>query len=364
MTKVQPAFYDPAKTYEQNFKDGPSLLSQHLQPQLRNSKPTYKFLNFDVNTPFGIPAGPLLNSRYVHEAFRFGFDVNVYKTQRTVPFSPNDFPNVLYLDIDGDLTLEKAKEPIVGKKQPPTNTHKFSITNSFGNPSRGPEFWQEDLKKALTYQGEGQLLIMSVVGTIQSGFSEEDYHDDFAKAAGLANETGVKVIEVNLSCPNVANEGVICFNPEADQSICKKVKEKIGDTPLLIKLGYFSHEQEPLLEKVLEKTWPYIAGISAINTIPAPVVDEQGNQALPGPNRLKSGICGDGIRWAGVDMVQRLAKLRDKLDLDFAIIGVGGVMDVVDYEEYRNVGADLVQSATGAMWNPNLGYQVWEKDRI
>jgi dihydroorotate dehydrogenase len=362
MTPIQPAFYDPTKTYADNFSNGPSLLSQNIQPKSRAITKKQTFLGFEVNTPFGIPAGPLLNSQYVHEAFRFGFDVNVYKTQRSVSFHVNDFPNVLYLDIDGDLTLEKAQQPLVGRKDPPNNSQRFSITNSFGNPSKGPGFWQEDLKKALTYQGEGQLLIMSVVGTIQPGFSEEDYHNDFAKTAELANETGVKVIEVNLSCPNVANEGVICFNPDADASICKKVKEKIGDTPLIIKLGYFSHEQEALLENVLRKIGPYIAGISAINTIPAPVVDEQGKQALPGPNRLKSGICGAGIKWAGLDMVTRLSQLRDRLHQDFAIVGVGGAMNVADYEEYHKAGADLVQSATGAMWNPYLGFEVWEEE--
>ena len=39
-------------------------------------------------------------------------------------------------------------------------------------------------------------------------------------------ETGVKVIEVNLSCPNVANEGIVCYSKDAVLSICKKTKEK------------------------------------------------------------------------------------------------------------------------------------------
>ena len=34
---------------------------------------------------------------------------------------------------------------------------------------------------------------------------------------------------------------------------------------------------------------PYTAAISTINTIPAPVVDERGKQALPGKGRLSSG---------------------------------------------------------------------------
>jgi dihydroorotate dehydrogenase (NAD+) catalytic subunit len=87
-------------------------------------------------------------------------------------------------------------------------------------------------------------------------------------------------------------------------------------------------------------------------------VDEKGEQALPGPNRLKSGVCGAGIKWAGVDMAKRLAAARTKLGLDYKIVGVGGVMSAADYHEYRAAGADLVQSATGAMWNPQLAAQI------
>jgi dihydroorotate dehydrogenase len=284
--------------------------------------------------------------------------VNHYKTQRSIPFQVNAFPNVLYVDIESDLTIEKAKKPLIGKQKTTKEPKEFSITNSFGNPSKGPDFWQEDMKKALSYAGPGQLLIASVVGTIQPGFSEEDYFNDFDNTARLAHETGVKVIEVNLSCPNVANEGILCFNPDADEAICRKVKAVIGDTPLLVKFGYFTPEQQPLLRRIIKQISPYIAGISAINTIPAPIVDEQGKQALPGPNRLMSGVCGNGIRWAGLDMVERLARLRETEKRDYAIIGVGGVMSAADYFMYQKMGADCVQSCTGAMWNPYLPQEI------
>lgn len=359
---MQPAFFDPSISYEENNRKGPTLLSQRLKPPVRNITKTYKFLGFDINIPFGIPSGPLLNSKFIKAAFDFGFDVTHYKTRRSGPFPCNDFPNVIFVDIDGDLTLEKAKKPLVGRKKTNKKPTEFSITNSFGNPSQEAHLWQEDMKKALSYAGKGQLLIASVVGTIKEGFSHEDYYDDFALTARLANETGVKVIEVNLSCPNVANEGILCYSPSAVEAICRKSKEAIGNTPLLAKIGYFSNDQEGLLEEIIEKTKSFVAGWAAINTIPAPVVDENGKQALPGPNRLQSGICGTGIKWAGLDMVKRLAKLRDKLHADYAIVGVGGVMLPEDYEEYRKAGADVVQSATGAMWNPYLAYEIWQKE--
>ncbi len=156
----------------------------------------------------------------------------------------------------------------------------------------------------------------------------------------------------------MSNEGIICYTPDAVRLICEKTKNLIGNIPLVIKLGYFTKEQQPLLEKVVNVSKPYIAAVSVINTLPVPVVDEQGNQLLPGKGRLKSGACGASIKWAGIDMVQRLNKLRQTKNLDFKIIGVGGVMNPHNYSEYLSAGADVVQSATGAMWNPNLAVEV------
>lgn len=350
--------YDPTKTFKDNFDNGPFPLLQEKEPYVNKGEPTFTFLGKKVYSPFGVPAGPLLNSKHTTYAFNQGFDIVCYKTQRSVPFDCNQFPNVLYLDVEGDLTLEKAAKPQLGTTDTNKPLDKLSITNSFGNPSRGPEFWVEDLKKAVKAQGKGQLLIMSVVGTIKEGTSADEYYDDFAKAAELAASTGVEAIELNLSCPNVATEGVLCYTHDAVVSICKKTKERVGDIPLIAKFGYFSEAQQELLEQIIVDIAPYISAISSINTISAPVVDENGEQALPGPNRLNSGVCGAGIKWAGLDMVKRLNTLRKKLNLKYEIIGVGGVMSAADFKEYRDAGADAVQSATAAMWNPDLAAEI------
>jgi dihydroorotate dehydrogenase len=357
MAKLK-SFYDPSKTYDYNFDNGPFPIGGDDKPYVQKGTPQFTFLGKPVYSPFGIPAGPLLNSKYVRYAFERGFDVVVYKTQRSVVFPCNPFPNILFMDIKGDLTLEEASKPHIGKPESSLSAKSFSITNSFASPSRGPGFWVPDFKKAKSYQGKGQLLISSVQGTIQEGFGPDEYYDDFAVAASLAKDSGAEVIEINLSCPNVATEGVICYQYDAVANICRRVKERVGDVPLIIKIGYFSGEQGSLLEKIVKDTAPYVSAISSINTIAAPVVDEKGEQALPGPNRLKSGICGAGIKWAGLDMVGRLADLRKKFGLEYEIIGVGGVMTADDFLEYRKAGADLVQSATGAMWNPALALEI------
>lgn len=351
-------FFDPAKTFDDNFDNGPFLTDSSESPYQNTGEPAFTFLGHQLYSPFGIAAGSLPTSKHVGGAFERGFDVVCYKTQRSVPFKVNEFPNVVYVDVEGDLTLEKAAQPLVGHQTSEAPLEHLTITNSFGNPSRGPDFWVEDMKRAVNAQGRGQLMISSVVGTIQDGFTQEDYYDDFAKTAALAVSAGAPVIEVNLSCPNVASEGILCFNQDAVISVCRKTKEAIGDIPLIAKIGYFSPDQQQILEQIVTDTQSYLAAFSAINTIPAAIVDEQGNQLLPGEGRLKSGMCGASIKWAGLEMVAKLAALRKKLNLSYEIIGIGGVMTPADCQQYRDAGADVVQSVTAAMWNANLAAEI------
>src|SRR5664279_5644209 len=102
-------FYDPTKTFDDNFDNGPFSDMDAKVTYVNSGQPQYKFLNHLLYCPFGIGAGSLPTGKHVKAAFDRGFDVVVYKTQRSVPFACNQFPNVTYLDVDGDLTLEKAK---------------------------------------------------------------------------------------------------------------------------------------------------------------------------------------------------------------------------------------------------------------
>lgn len=349
-------FYDPTKTFADNLANGPFAID--AKDYRTTEEPRYTFLGFPINFPFGIAAGSLPMSRHTTAAFRLGYDVVCYKTQRSDTFPCNPFPNVVGIKLDGDMTREEMQKPQLGTTEYSSDLSKLTITNSFGVPSRDPEEWTKDFNKALAGAGSGQLLIMSVVGTIREGATADEYYDDFATAAKLAKDAGAKAVEVNLSCPNVASEGVICYTRQAVQEICRRTKRTIGDTPLIIKVGYYTPDQQELLEAILDDVKDDISAVSAINTLPAAVVDENGEQYLPGKGRLKSGTCGAGIKWAGLDMVRRLHALRKEKGYSYEIIGVGGVMTPTDFKEYRQAGADVVQSVTGAMWNQYLAQDV------
>lgn len=350
--------YDPHKTFDDNFDNGPFGDFASDAGYVNTGEPKNRFLGFPVYEPFGIAAGPLPNSRYTTAAFKSGYDVVVYKTQRTVPIAANQFPNIIPIDIKGDVSLDKADKGLIMRDRFNDDPKNLTITNSFGNPSRGPEYWVRDMKSALAGQGKGQLLVMSVCGTIQENQTQDEYFQDFADAAKQAYDGGAKAIELNLSCPNVANEGIICYTPEAVKTIVDKTRSLIPDAKLVLKFGYFSDQQQKLLERIIDSIAEQADAISVINTIPAAVYKKDGSQALPGEGRLKSGLCGAGIKWAGLDMVKRLNTLRRSKNYNFEIVGVGGVMTPEDYKNYREAGADCVQACTGPIWNPGLAEEV------
>jgi dihydroorotate dehydrogenase len=348
-------FYNPLKTYEENYQEGPfGEFVDGVQVQIGEAK--FDFLGHKITFPLGIPAGPLLNGKYVAAAFEKGFDVPVYKTVRANEFPCHPFPNVLSVKVDGDLTLEKASKPLVADNE---YGEPLSITNSFGVPSRPVDAWQQDASLAAKKARPGQVMIMSFMGTVREGQTAEEFIADFAKAAELSVATGASILEANLSCPNIGNEGLVCYNLDMTRRVTEAIRSKIGALPLVLKVGYYKDDES--IQELAEIAKEYAQAISAINTVAAPIVDKDGNQALPGKVRLKSGVCGHAIKWAGLDMTRRLVSARQKADASFAIVGCGGVTIPEDFKEYREAGADMVMTATGAMWNPYLAKEIREK---
>lgn len=346
-------FFDPKLSYDENYKKGPFGEFANKKIYKEKGKPQNSFLGIPVYEPFGIPAGPLLNSNFVNAALDKGFDLVEYKTVRSKKYDSHSWPNVLSVEIKGNLTERKAEKGLIGHfkfNDPP------SITNSFGVPSKDPDEWQKDLSKSVKYAKEGQLVIGSFQGTLREGYDNKKYMMDFVLTAKLLKETGVKAIEVNLSCPNEGHSNLLCFDIERSKEIAELIKNEVGNLPLIVKISYFHNTQR--LGKFVSELGEIVQGISAINTLPAKVIDERGMQALPGEGRIKSGVCGDAIRWAGLEMVSRLYNLREEFDYKFEIIGVGGVLTPEHYKKYRKAGADAVMSATGAMWNPFLAQEI------
>ncbi len=349
-------FYDPLRTYEDNYANGPFGVFREPSPYVHAGNARATFLGHPVGRPFGIPAGPLLNAAFCAAAFRHGYDINVYKTVRTRAHPVHPFPNTLAAHVDGPLTVKRAERPVLADND---FRHVSSITNSFGVPSRDPDVWQPDMAAAVRAAGPGQVLVGSFQGTRpEPGVADREaaYVADHARAAMLVAETGARVLEMNLSCPNEGAVDLLCFDTPTVVKIVDAVKSAVGDLPLILKLAYF--REDPPLARLVAATRGIVQGYAAVNTIPATLVDADGHQALPGDGRAVGGVCGSAIAWAGLEMTERLAILRDRAGADFSIVGVGGVRTQEDYAALRHAGADAVMSATGAMFDPLLGLRI------
>nr|HVZ58335.1 hypothetical protein [Patescibacteria group bacterium] len=314
----QPAFYNPTKSYEDNYTAGPPILSQKTPPPKRDlgTAKSFEFLGHKVTLPFGIPPGPLLNSQYMKAAFDWGFDVSTYKTIRADEFPCHPFPNVLFVKTTKELHPDQTPR-LTTLSHKPSAINQLTITNSFGVPSKSVPYWQKDVKKALSFVGKNQSMILSFMGTVKENQTQDEFIKDFAKAGKLAAETGATILEANLSCPNIGNEGLVCYNLEATEAVTQAIRQQIASLPLILKIGYYKNDSE--LTKLAEIADRYAQGIAAINTLQVEVVDRHGDQALPGKNRLRSGVCGASIKWAGLEMVERLKKIREKNHYSFEI---------------------------------------------
>ncbi|HEY4356137.1 MAG TPA: hypothetical protein VGN16_10350, partial [Acidobacteriaceae bacterium] len=344
-------FYDPARSYGDNFEHGPfGLFAENTSSVPVSGQPQYTFLGHKVFAPFGIAAGPLLNGKFVKAALDAGYDLPVYKTVRTRKYASHPWPNVLAVTVEGNLEPGRR---LVGHEN---YGSPLSITNSFGVPSFDPEFWQPDLADAVQHAREGQVVIASFQGTLSGHGDKAAYIADFALAAKLLKETGVKIIEANLSCPNEGTANLLCFDNDTARRVLEAIRHEIGDLPLMVKCAYFKEDQR--LRGLLENIGGLVDAIVAINTVSAEIVDSAGKQALPGEGRLSSGVCGAAIKWAGLDMARRLVTMREETGMKFAVVGVGGLCNTQDFHEYMATGADAAMAATGAMWNPRLAQEI------
>ncbi|RLA90679.1 MAG: dihydroorotate dehydrogenase [Deltaproteobacteria bacterium] len=344
------AVYNIRCSYEENLAKGPNLALEDL-PFTLVGQPRYEFWGKKLNSRLGIPAGLLLDSRWVRLYARLGFDILAYKTVRTRPQPSLPHPNCLLVAaalpcspkaIPESLTVSQRYRPVT----------EISMTNSLGMPSQTPEVWQPDLVRSKESLLPGQMLIVSVVGTAEDN-QPARFIQDFVRAAALAAEAGAEVIELNFSCPNApVAEGQIYEAPEFAGQITKAVRQQVKELPLLIKIGYLAEDHR--LARLLAAVRDDINGIVAINSLKLIVLDQQGRQALPGAGRSQSGVSGYALKELARDFIRRLVELKQKERYDFKILAAGGILTPGDFEDFLNLGAEAALTCTGAMWDPYL----------
>lgn len=352
MQQVQ--LYDDQLDFTENKAKGPfGDYAQVSEPYQNQGEPQYDFFGTPVYSPFGIGAGPLPTPRFIQAALDKGYDIVTLKNVRTGVVPLNPYPQVRPVDAPGDL------DP-AGKVQVAAEySDRLAVANSFGIPSVAPEEWQPYLQESHTLPKKGQALLVAFQGTTR-GKGRDDFVQDHVRGIEMIRQAVPNpIVEINLSCPNepdaaTGESTLACFDTDMSEAIVKAVREANPDLTLLIKVAYFANHEQ--LKDWVKRIGPMADGISAINTIPVPVLDEAGETVFPG--RPVAGISGAPIKWAGLEMTKLLKQFRDEFNYSYKIIGLGGVLSAQDFKDYQAAGADIVMAVTGPMWNPNLAAEI------
>jgi dihydroorotate dehydrogenase len=332
-----PPIYDIDKTYTENATEGPFFSGEI--PRRPQVKKKHHFLGFSVNSLIGVPAGPLLNARWISLAGKLGFDIPTYKTIRSFAHPGHALPNVVYVDKKGH------------QSSAPDHLSDLTITNSFGMPSQSPDFLLEDIDRANRSLQEGQVMIVSVVGTPNRGMS---FAEDFVHTAILAVEAGAKIVEANFSCPNVEKaEGILYNSPETVHEYTRLIAKAIQPVPLLIKVGVFPNVHQ-MKSVFLAAARGGCAGICGINTVSMKIDPPLSK------DRPLAGVCGGAIRPAALAFLRDAAAIIRENKLDLVLVGCGGITQPEQFDSFFEAGAQVAMSATGMMWDPYLALRYHE----
>ena len=336
--------YDIAQSYDWNYEHVPEPPEVDV-PGLPGA---WSFCGLPVASPLGIPAGPLLNSRWILFYARLGFDVLTYKTVRSSYRACYDPPNLL--PVAADRLKGEGSEVTAALGE--SNYDTWAI--SFGMPSKAPATWQADIEAARIGLAAKQVLSVSVVASPQEGWTMKELADDFAQCAHWAADSGAHVVEANLSCPNVCTkEADLYLDAEAAGEIASTIRNHIGRTPLVLKIGLFRRAEQA--DALVRAVSPYADALSSTNSITAAVRAENGERLFGG---LRRGIGGAAITDRCNQELAMLSGLIRDARSKLLLVGVGGVMMAADVRARIAAGAHNVHLATAPMLDPSIGTRI------
>ena len=166
--------------------------------------------------------------------------------------------------------------------------------------------------------------------------------DSYCQAAEAFAHTGVHMLEMNISCPNVHDGGVAFgVKPESVYEITKAVKAH-SRQPLIVKL---TPNVSDITENALAAQEGGADAISLINTLTGIAVDVHRRKMILSNNT--GGLSGPAVRPVALRMVWQCAK-----KVSIPIIGLGGIETGEDAAAFMLCGAKAVQVGTASFTDP------------
>lgn len=184
---------------------------------------------------------------------------------------------------------------------------------------------------------------MTVVVNV-SGSSVEDY----AELARLLDVDGVAAIELNISCPNVKDGGIIFGTDEIQAAAVTSAAKNSTSKPVIVKLSPNVTDITKIARAVES------AGadcLSLINTLMGMEIDV--HTWRPTLGNVTGGLSGGAIKPVAVRMVWQTAQA-----VKIPIIGMGGIRSATDAVEFFLAGASAVAIGTANFAEPSITMKI------
>lgn len=164
----------------------------------------------------------------------------------------------------------------------------------------------------------------------------------------LTPEETISAFEINVSCPNVKEGGLIFGNDLKSVGRITEQVRKATTKPIIIKLSPNVPKISEFAAIVKEEGGD---AVSAINTLVGTSFDIYTRK--PKIKNITGGLSGPAIKPVALAKV-----LEIKRNVDIPIIGIGGIMNWKDAVEFMIVGASAFQVGTANFINPNTGIEI------
>jgi len=237
------------------------------------------------------------------------------------------------------VTKSVSLEPRRGRPTPRMAETPSGMLNAIGLQNPGVEaFCATDLP---FLAGAGATVVASLVGRSAADFGR--------LAARLAGEPAVRLLELNLSCPNVEHRGEV-FATDAGMAaeVVRRVKAAARQ-PVLAKLTADVTDLVAIARAVVDAG---ADGLTLINTLLGMAVDV--HHGRPRLAAVTGGLSGPAIRPVAVRCVWQVASALPGVP----IVGTGGVATAEDAAELLLVGATAVAVGTASFANPRAVVEV------
>ena len=184
---------------------------------------------------------------------------------------------------------------------------------------------------------------MNVIVNV-SGSSVEDY----GELAKLLDVDGVSAIELNISCPNVKDGGIIFGTDERQAAAVTNAAKKSTSKPVIVKLSPNVTD----ITKIARACESAGADcLSLINTLMGMEINIHTWQPTLG--NLTGGLSGRAIKPVAVRMVWQVANA-----VKVPIIGMGGIYSAEDAVEFFLAGASAVAIGTANFAEPSITMKI------